>query len=36
LKVSAIIRSFGRAHSEIWGATDWNSFKALLHSLPTQ
>jgi len=36
LKVSAIIRTFGRAHSEIWGATDWNSFKALLHSLPTQ
>lgn len=36
LKVSAIIRSFGRAHSEVWGATDWNSFKDILHSLPTQ
>lgn len=36
LKVSAIIRSFGRAHSEVWGATDWNSFKGILHSLPTQ
>lgn len=34
LKVSAIIRTFGRAHSEIWGATDWNSFKAILRSLP--
>ena len=33
-KVSAMIRTFGRAHSEIWGATDWNSFKALIHSLP--
>lgn len=36
LKVSAIIRSFGRAHSEVWSATDWNDFKALLHSLPAQ
>lgn len=36
LKVSAIIRSFGRAHSEVWGATDWNSFKAILRSLPAQ
>lgn len=35
LKVSAMIRTFGRAHSEIWGATDWNSFKSILHSLPT-
>lgn len=36
LKVSAIVRSFGRAHAEVWAATDWNSFKAILHSLPTQ
>lgn len=36
LKVSAIIRTFGRAHSEIWGATDWNNFKTILHSLPAQ
>lgn len=34
LKVSAMIRSFGRAHSEVWGATDWDSFKSILHSLP--
>ncbi len=36
LKVSAIIRTFGRAHSEIWGATDWNNFKSIIQSLPTQ
>lgn len=34
LKVSAIIRSFGRAHSEIWGATDWDNFKTIIQSLP--
>lgn len=33
-KVAAMIRSFGRAHSEVWCATDWNSFKGILHSLP--
>lgn len=36
LKVSAIIRTFGRAHSEVWGATDWNSFKAIIQSLPAR
>jgi uncharacterized protein with GYD domain len=36
LKVSAIIRTFGRAHSEVWGATDWNSFKGIIHALPKQ
>lgn len=36
LKVSAMIRSFGRAHSEIWGATEWNSFKRIIQSLPAR
>lgn len=36
LKVSAMIRTFGRAHSEIWPATDWDSFKHMIQSLPTQ
>jgi uncharacterized protein with GYD domain len=34
LKVSAMIRSFGRAYSEIWPATEWERFKGILHSLP--
>jgi len=34
LKVSAIIRTFGRAHSEIWPATDWGNFKSIIQSLP--
>ena len=33
LKVSAMIRTFGRAHSEIWGATEWGNFKNIIHSL---
>jgi uncharacterized protein with GYD domain len=35
LKVSAMIRTFGRAHSEIWAATEWGNFKNIIHSLPT-
>lgn len=35
LKVSAMIRTFGRAYSEIWGATEWGNFKNIIHSLPT-
>jgi uncharacterized protein with GYD domain len=33
-KVSTLIRTFGRAHSEIWPATDWKKFKAMLKSMP--
>ncbi len=32
-KVSMLIRSFGRAHSEIWAASSWRDFKETLHSL---
>lgn len=34
MKVSAIFRSFGRVHSEIWPAIEWNRFKQLIQSLP--
>jgi len=34
LKVSVLIRNFGRAHSEIWAATEWKNFKKIIHSLP--
>ena len=36
MKVSAMIRTFGRAHSEIWSAIDWDNFKDILHSLPAR
>lgn len=35
-KVSALIRTFGRAHSEIWPAMEWAKFKEVLHGLPAQ
>ena len=32
-KVSTLIRAHGRAHSEIWVATEWQRFKAMLQGL---
>jgi uncharacterized protein with GYD domain len=34
IKVSTLIRTFGHAHTEVWPATDWEHFKAMIRSLP--
>ena len=34
-RLSALIRSFGHAQTEIWGAVDWGRFKEIVHSLPS-
>jgi uncharacterized protein with GYD domain len=33
-KVSTLIRTFGHAHTEVWGATEWQRFKELIRDLP--
>ena len=27
MKVATIVRTFGHAHTEVWGATEWRQFK---------
>jgi uncharacterized protein with GYD domain len=33
LQVSMIVRRFGHAQTEVWGATEWARFKELAHSV---
>ncbi len=33
-KVSALIRTFGHARTEIWAATEWSRFKEVIRTLP--
>ena len=34
MKVSTVIRTFGHAHTELWGATEWRQYKELIRSMP--
>ncbi|MBE0596676.1 MAG: GYD domain-containing protein [Desulfuromonadales bacterium] len=34
LKVATIVRTFGHAHTEMWTATEWRSYKNLIRELP--
>jgi uncharacterized protein with GYD domain len=33
-RVSMLIRTFGHARTEIWGATEWDRFKEIVRTLP--
>lgn len=35
MKVSTIIRTFGHAETEIWGAVEWNRFKEIISDAGT-
>ena len=35
MKVSAVIRTFGHADTEVWPAVDWQRFKTIARSLQT-
>lgn len=32
-KISAIVRSYGHAHTEVWPLTEWSHFKAVIREL---
>lgn len=35
MRVSALVRSYGHAQTEVWPALRWQDFKKIVHALPT-
>jgi len=33
-RISALVRIYGHASSEVWAATEWQRFKQLMHDMP--
>jgi uncharacterized protein with GYD domain len=35
-KIAAIVRTYGHATTEIWGATEWDEFTTLIDNMPSE